>query len=93
MELDHFPSGPVKEIYVLKYDGTAKWLFVEAYEQVALVPAKVGTWKASNSTLTITCQGKQRVETEQFVLKGNRFYDQATGERYLELAQLARVPF
>ncbi len=82
-----------KEIYVLKYDGTAKWMFVDVNENIPLEKAKYGIWRANGSTLNISYQVDNRVETEQFVLDDGCFYDKNAGNRYLQLSQLAQVPF
>ncbi len=83
----------VKEIYVLKYDGTAKWMFVDVNENIPLEKAKYGIWRVNGSTLNILYQEDNQVETEHFVLDDGCFYDKNSGERYLQLTQLAQVPF
>ncbi len=82
-----------KEIYVLKYDGTAKWMFVDVDENIPLEKAKYGIWRVNGSTLNISYQEDNQVETEHFVLEDGCFYDKNSDERYLQLTQLAQVPF
>lgn len=90
---DDYALSEAKEIYVLKYDGTAKWMFVDVNENIPLEKAKYGIWQANGSTLHISYQEGNKVETEHFVLQDGCFYDKNSGERYLQLTQLAQVPF
>ncbi|QNF32231.1 hypothetical protein HUW51_05610 [Adhaeribacter swui] len=90
---DRYSINEAKEIYVLKYDGTAKWMFVDVNETIPLEKTKYGVWHVNGSTLNITYQDENSLETEQFVLDDGCFYDQGSGERYLQLTQLAQIPF
>ena len=90
---DQYSVSEAKEIYVLRYDGTAKWMFVDVNESIPLEKTKYGIWHVNGSTLNITYQDENRLETEHFVLDDGCFYDQNSGERYLQLTQLAQVPF
>ncbi|RDC66165.1 hypothetical protein [Adhaeribacter pallidiroseus] len=90
---DHYALSDAKEIYVLKYDGTAKWMFVDVNENIPLEKAKYGIWRVNGSILNISYQEDNHVETEHFVLEDGCFYDKNSGKRYLQLTQLAQVPF
>ncbi len=90
---DNYSFGEAKEIYVLKYDGTAKWMFVDVNENIPLDKAKYGVWRVNGSTLQITYTEDNEVETEHFILQDGCFYDEKSGERYLQLSQLAQLPF
>ncbi|MEO5912255.1 MAG: hypothetical protein ABIP95_15310 [Pelobium sp.] len=87
VELDNVSSNNSAEVYILKNDGTAKWMYIknDGNGGAEIDSEKLGEWKATETNITITCEGNSGPITEDFKLKDGRFYDTLTGERYLKL--------
>ena len=88
VELDNVLPNTSAEVYILKSDGTAKWMYIKNDGGNAEIESeKLGDWSATETSITITCAGNSGSITEDFKLKDGRFYDTLTGERYLRLKQ------
>lgn len=86
VELENISSNDAFEVYILKNNGEAKWMYIknDGNGNADIESEKSGNWTASEINISITCEGNSGPITEDFKLKDGRFYDTLTGERYLK---------
>jgi hypothetical protein len=86
VELDNMSSNDAMEVYILRKDGTAKWMYLknDGSGGANIESEKPGSWKGTETSISITCEGNSGFITEDFQLKQGRFSDTLTGERYLK---------
>jgi phosphomannomutase len=76
------------EVYILRPDGSAKRIHIKNENGNAQVDSeKIGTWSATENSISITCEGNSGPLTESFQKRNGVFYDTSTGDRYLKEKQ------
>ena len=82
-------SDEAREVYELKEDGTAKWMWIvpDAEQGVKVDYEKTGAWTASEGRIEISVQGNSGMITEVFELRSGSFYSTKESDRYLKQNQ------
>lgn len=75
------------EVYILRKDGSAKWMYIlnDGNGGANVDSEKDGKWEATKTSITIDINGNTGLITEKFNLKDGEFYDDLTGARKLQL--------
>lgn len=87
VEVKNVSSHNSTEIYILRNDGSAKWMYIlnDGNGGANVDSEKEGKWEATKNSITIEIKGNTGLITERFDLKNGEFYDDLTGERKLQL--------
>lgn len=89
VELEGVNSDDAAEIYILRNDGSAKWIYLknDGTEGGKIESEKSGNWSATDKSISITCEGNSGPITENFEIKNGVFYDTMSGDRFLKPKQ------